>query len=218
MERFLEPLKSLNWNNLEEIKKASKKVLITISSPEILTSFINSMLSNPELLDLCEHYDFFDKLVLYRDREDRFRLRLHIFLSESHKDRPHYHRWVYSTLVLRGEYQHLIYGTEDEFHNRNVNPKDMTPIMIQEVCQKTFYTLSHNVIHSIDAKPFTVSLFLRGPALKRGFMIFDRKTGRQWWEYGREAETIEEVKRKIMSRERLKMQIDNLRKWGLIIS
>lgn len=213
---ILKRLNGLNWNDIEKVSSCTEKVLWEIySSKNILRDLLTSLLNNKELLFLCEHYDFFDKLVLYKDPLDRFRIRLHVFLPESHKNRAHYHRWVYSSLILRGGYKHAIYGTEDQI-TQYMDPRDLKPIIIQQVKAGSTYTLNHNVIHSVEAKPYTVSLFIRGPAVKDRFLIMDRKTGRRWWEYGRECESIEEIRRKVMSISRVRKIINKIYEWGLI--
>ena len=35
-----------------------------------------------------------------------------------------------------------------------------------------------------QAEPHTVSLIIRGPAVKDRFLVMDRKTGQSWWQYG----------------------------------
>ena len=130
-------------------------------------------------------------------------------MPESHKDRAHYHRWVYSTLILKGSYKHLIYGTKEQIE-QNINPQELKPQIIQKEGIRSVYTLNHNVIHSIEAKPYTITLFIRGPAVRDKFLIMDRKTGRKWWEYGRECETVEEIRRKTMSIDRIRRIINKL--------
>jgi hypothetical protein len=169
-----------------------------------------------DLISLAEHYDFFDKIVLYVDKKDRFRIRLHIFSGDtSTKYRPHCHRWNYSSVILNNGYKHFIYGTEDNI-NEKTNFKDLKPIIIREEKQGTIYTLSHKVFHSIEAQANTVSVIIRGTAVKDRFLIMDRLTKRKWYEYGRESETIEEIKRKQVSLEHIKNLIEKLYKLKIL--
>jgi hypothetical protein len=159
---------------------------------------------------------FFDKIVLYVDKKDRFRIRLHIFSGDtSTKYRPHCHRWNYSSVILNNGYKHFIYGTEDNI-NEKTNFKDLKPIIIREEKQGTIYTLSHKVFHSIEAQANTVSVIIRGTAVKDRFLIMDRLTKRKWYEYGRESETIEEIKRKQVSLEHIKNLIEKLYKLKIL--
>jgi hypothetical protein len=216
LQRTIERLKFLNWDDAKQVSEISQQTLLSLSQPYILHDLINNMLKDKALLKLCEHYDFFDKFVLYRESQDRFRIRLHIFLQESHKDRPHHHRWIYSSLILKGEYTHSLYGYIDDFLQNSIQPGILEPFLVQKESPGSHYTLTHNIIHAVDALPFTVTLFIRGPVLRTRFMIFDKKTGMKWWEYGRESETIEETKKKIMNASRRDNQIKNLQKWHLI--
>lgn len=216
MEEVIRDLNSMNGEDIEELSSKTRESLRKIfSDRSILGSLLDSVLNNRELISLCEHYDFFDKVVLYKDELDRFRIRLHVFLEESHRDRPHNHRWAYSSVVLRGSYQHLIYGTIDQI-DENTNVKDLKPIMIQEEKIGSMCTLNHDVIHSVDAEPYTVSVIIRGPSVKDRFLVTDKRKNKKWWEYGRESETIEEIRRKAMSFEYLKGLVDRIYEMGLV--
>lgn len=216
MEEILRDLDSLDWENIEEASFHTQEALRRLfSNRSILRSLLGSVLSNRELISLCEHYDFFDKIVLYKDELDRFRIRLHVFLAESHRDRPHCHRWLYSSTILRRSYQHLIYGTEDQI-NQNTDVQDLEPMMIREEKVGLIYTLNHNVFHSVGAEPYTVSIIIRGPAVKDRFLVMDKRTNKKWWEYGRESETIEEIRRKAMSLDYLKRLINEIYEMGLV--
>lgn len=217
MEDVIDNLNSLDWDDIEKVSFCTQNALQRLfSDRSMLRLFLRSVPDNAELVSLCEHYDFFDKIVLYRDSLDRFRIRLHVFLPEaSHKDRVHYHRWIYSSLILRGSYEHSIYGVEEQI-GEDVNPRDLKPVIIRQEKVGSIYTLNHNVIHSVEAEPYTVSLFIRGPAVKDRFLIMDRKSGRKWWEYGRESETIEEIRKKTMGFNRVRKIISKIHEWGLI--
>ncbi len=92
-------LEKLDWKNLEEITSRTQKVLENLfTNRRIIVSFLKNVLRDESLILLAEHYDFFDKIVLYVDKKDRFRIRLHIFSGDkTTKYRPHSHRWNYSS-------------------------------------------------------------------------------------------------------------------------
>jgi predicted metal-dependent enzyme (double-stranded beta helix superfamily) len=209
----IKSLEKLDWKNLEKVTSHNKKLLeYLFNNRKIINLFLKNVLKDETLISLAEHYDFFDKIVLYADKKERFRIRLHIFSGDpSTKYRPHCHRWNYSSVILKGSYTHFIYGTETHI-NEETDLEDLKPIIIQEENQGSIYTLSHKVFHSIEAKPDTVSIIIRGPAVKDRFLIMDKLTGRKWWEYGRGSETIEEIKRKLVSIEHIKNLIDKLYK------
>lgn len=165
---------------------------------------MENLLKDKQLIPMAEHYDFFDKIVLYIDKEERFRIRLHLFSGEdSNKYRPHCHRWDYSTLILNGSYRHNIFGVDKNI-NKNTNINDLEPILIRDEKIGSIYSLSNKIFHSIAAQKDTVSLFVRGPALRDRFLIMDKKAEKTWWEYGRESETIEEINSKSLSPKKFK--------------
>jgi aminoglycoside phosphotransferase (APT) family kinase protein len=71
------------------------------------------------------------------------------------------------------------------------------------------------MVHAVVAEPVTVSLVLRGPAIKDRFLVMDRKTGESWWQHGASQESIASATKKQMSLERLGDVIDSLREWNL---
>jgi len=212
LKNILKDLEKLDWENIEEVYKRSREALRYIfDDRRILSQLISSMLKNKELLSLAEHYDFFDKLVLYVDKKDRFRLRLHIFSGEiSNKERPHCHRWTYSSVILNVGYQHFIYGAENEIINKDIS--EIKPVIIKEEKVGSIYAIKHNIFHSIAAKENTISFIIRGPAVKERFLIVDKKVNKKWWEYGRESETIEEIKSKSVNQDKINGIIAKLNK------
>ncbi|KKL63560.1 hypothetical protein LCGC14_2173890, partial [marine sediment metagenome] len=168
---------------------------------------------DPKLFSLSERYDFFDKLVLFEDPNNYFRIRLSIF-SRFESNRPHFHRWSYVAHVLKGNYLHSVFG--DEYQLINPTNKGVFPTNIYEVNENDTYFLDHSRVHAVKAKEGTVSLLLQGPPQKEKFLVIDRKTNRKWWEYGSNQETFDEQLRKKMSQERLVQMISFLTKTEIL--
>lgn len=217
IKNIIKYLEKLNWEKLEKVEFHTQNILeMLFQNRKIISLFLKNVLQDKTLISLAEHYDFFDKIVLYVDKKNRFRIRLHIFSGDtSTKYRPHCHRWNYSSVILKGSYKHFIYGTEDNI-NENIDLKDLNPIIIREEKTHSIYTLSHKVFHSIETQPDTVSVIIRGPAVKDRFLIMDKLTDKKWWEYGRESETIEEIKRKQVSLKHIQNLIEKLYKLKIL--
>ncbi len=77
------------------------------------------------------------------------------------------------------------------------------------------YALHHTMVHAVVAEPYTVSLVIRGPAVKDRFLVMDRKTGQSWWQYGASQEPAYDAEQKRMSVERLTELTTSLREWDL---
>lgn len=216
-EKVIQDLEKIDWKDFNDVAISNKRILENIfNNRGVIGLLLKNVLKNDNLISLAEHYDFFDKIVLYIDQKDRFRIRLHIFSGEdSNKYRPHCHRWDYSSIILNGGYKHSIYGTEDKI-NENIEVDALRPILSQEEKIGSIYTLSHKVFHSIEAKKDTVSIIIRASAVKDRFLIMDKKVNKIWWEYGRESETIEEIRNKTVSVKDLKILIDRISKLVLI--
>lgn len=212
MEAIIEPLRSLDWEDIDTLEHATRKALTTITEDlGAIRAALLSLPERPELMTLCEHYDILDKIVLHSD-ESGIRLRLHVFLP-GYFDRPHNHRWSYASMIMRGEYRHYLFGntTLDE----TIDPDSLTALQVRQEHVGTIYALHHTMVHAVVAAPFTVSLVLRGPAIKDRFLVMDRKTGASWWQYGANQESVTSAAEKQMSLERLANLTASLRDWGL---
>lgn len=212
MEAVIEPLRSLDWEDIDAVEHATRKALSTITeNPETIRAALVALPERPELLKLCEHYDVLDKIVLHSD-ESGVRLRLHVFLP-GYFDRPHNHRWSYASAILRGEYRHYLFG--DTKLDESLDPGSLTALQVRQEHVGTIYALHHTMVHAVVAEPFTVSLVLRGPAIKDRFLVMDRKTGESWWQYGASHESLTSAAKKQMSLKRLSDLTAWLREWNL---
>jgi hypothetical protein len=212
METIIEPLRSIDWEDIDAVEHATRKALTTlIENRRPIRRALLTMPERPDLLELCEHYDILDKIVLHDDPSG-VRVRLHIFLP-GYFDRPHNHRWSYASMILRGEYRHYLFG--DAELDEQIDPVSLKALMVRQEQVGSAYALHHTMVHAVVAEPFTVSLVIRGPVVKNRFLVMDRKTGESWWQYGASQETAYEAEQKRMSVERLSELTDLLREWDL---
>ena len=197
---IIEPLRALDWEDIDAVEYATRKALTALTEePEPIRTALLALPERPELLQLCEHYDILDKIVLHDD-ESGVRLRLHIFLP-GYFDRPHNHRWSYASTILHGEYRHYLFG--DAELDQTIDPVGLKPLMVRQERIGHAYALYHTMVHAVVAEPFTVSLVLRGPAVKDRFLVMDRRTGESWWQYGARQESTGDARQKRMSLGRL---------------
>jgi hypothetical protein len=212
MEAIIHPLRALDWQDMEAVDAATRKALTSLlDDPRAIRDILLALPSRPELLELCEHYDILDKLVLWNDPSG-IRVRLHVFLP-GYFDRPHNHRWSYASTILFGQYRHYLYG--DAELNEYVDPASLKALMVREERVGSTYTLHHTMVHAVVAEPYTVSLVIRGPACKDRFLVMDRRTGESWWQYGAIRESPEEAAKKRMTAERVTELTDLLREFNL---
>lgn len=215
MDHIIEPLHGLDWDDIDAVASATRKTLTQLAEdPRLVRGALLKLPGRPELLALCEHYDILDKIVLYSDAE--VRVRLHVFLP-GYFDRPHNHRWSYASLVLRGEYRHYLFGNVDVDATPTPTPttESLAALQVRQEPAGAAYALHHTMVHAVVAEPYTVSLVIRGPAVKDRFLVMDRKTGESWWQYGAESESADEATHKLMTRSRLGKLTRLLREWDL---
>jgi hypothetical protein len=216
MEAIVEPLRVLDgpddWSDIDAVETETRKVLDALTGDRlVIRSALADLPSRPDLVALCEHYDILDKIVLWDDPTG-FRVRLHIFLP-GYFDRPHNHRWSYASTILRGQYRHYLFGNV-QLHE-NTRPGNLDPVMVRQEQVGNAYALHHSMVHAVVAEPHTVSLVVRGPAVKDRFLVMDRKTGESWWQYGATQESAEEAAKKRMSMEWFRELRGLLNEWGV---
>ena len=212
METIIEPLRSLDWEDTDAVGAATVKALAMLTSqPRTLRGILLDLPERPDLLGLCEHYDILDKIVLHDDPSG-VRVRLHVFLP-GYFDRPHNHRWSYASAILRGQYRHYLFGDADL--DETVDPASLKALMVRDEQPGSTYALHHTMVHAVVAEPYTVSLVIRGPAVKDRFLVMDRKTGQSWWQYGASQEPAYDAEQKRMTIERLTELTNSLREWDL---
>jgi hypothetical protein len=196
---------------LEEFAALSRKALGDLSDPDKLKHCLLAAKEDERLFSLSEHYDILDKIVLYAD--EKCRVRLHIF-GDEYFDRPHNHRWSYSSRILSGGYRHTIYSLDRATDAPGT--EHLVPVLIRQERAGDSYTLHHSQYHSVTADPGTVTLIYRGPAEADRFRVMDRMTQEAWWQYGASIESQEEKEKKRMPRERFDMLIEKLERMGIV--
>ncbi|MFR9675816.1 hypothetical protein [Streptomyces sp. TR02-1] len=212
--QLVEPLRALDWNDVPKIEATTGKVLESLAADrDLLRRAVEAVPDDERLCKLAEHYDILDKIVLHDD-DLGFRIRLHVFLP-GYYDRPHNHRWTYSSRLLRGSYQHTLYGLDDDL-DEDTPVADLKPYMVRTEQAGHGYTLHHGMIHAAVAEPYTVSLIVRGPAMKDRFLVADRATGESWWQYGAASEPKKDAQNKRMTGDQIRHATQRLTELGII--
>lgn len=201
---------TVDWSDFEKAGEQTREVLAELAADKpALRALVYGVEDDQELLASCERHQLLDYLVVYGALERGFRLRVHVS-TDDHFDRPHDHRFSFSSLILRGGYTHTwhhcdtdLYPTEDDEEARrydsrhNPDPRGrfdvgtVTPYLTRMERSGSCYSLHHTAIHTTFTTPDTVSLFLRGPAEKNRSVIMDKQTNTLWWRFGRDDETAE---------------------------
>ncbi len=202
----------IDWNDIDKAREQSREILLELAADKsALGELVTRARETDDLFDKCEHHRLLDKLVVYDALDRGMRIRVHLSTSD-HKDRPHDHRFSFTTLILRGHYRHvrhqLLSGTGAQVSNLSQDDFDaedaglhVAPRFVTTESAGSCYTLHHSEIHTTFTSPLTVSLFLRGPAEKERSIITDRATGQAWWRYGEAQEKESRRGAKCISRD-----------------
>lgn len=195
-----------NWDDIESVYDETTRALVRVAADrELLRRMVLEVERTPALFSKCERHELDDKIVLYDAMNERgFRVRLR--LATSYQDeRPHEHRFTFSTLILRGSYRQTLYEAlpcpEGGFQvgTLRIATERREP-------EGSLFTIHHSVIHSTISAVDTISLVLRGPPAKKRAMIALKAHDRIEW---REGEGDESAER----RETVRMGIDRYREW-----
>jgi hypothetical protein len=207
---------TIDWKEFESAASKSREIVKEISrDKKTLRMLCDRVETDPGLQALCERHQLLDYLVLYEALDRGFRLRLHLS-TEDHFDRPHDHRFSFSSYIMAGSYIHTwykplpeLYKCKDEElldfsdydHPDTVTSIDISkcqPFLTRTESSGNCYSLHSSALHTTFTTPDTVSLFLRGPVEKRRSAIIDLQTRRLWWRFGREEERSQRRSAKVM--------------------
>ncbi|AEV87114.1 hypothetical protein ACWT_6097 [Actinoplanes sp. SE50] len=189
---------TVDWSDLPKARQQTKEILTALAEDKnALEELLARAREEEDLFDKCEHHRLLDKLVIYDALDRGFRIRVHVS-TEDHRDRPHDHRFSFTSLILRGNYRHVRHelvgnlgdvpnDVQDDFDARESDLR-VVPRFVTTERAGNCYTLHHSEIHTTYTTPKTVSLFLRGPAEKERSLITERETGRVWWRFGEDQE------------------------------
>lgn len=172
-----------------------------------LVELLRAIPADEHLAEMCEGYDFLHKLVLHDHQATGARVRLHLY-RPGYFERPHNHRWTFASRILRGSYEHRIFGTEEAL-DEDTDPDTLTPIHFREERAGATYVLHHTSVHSVQAQADSISLIVRGPAAKRSFLILDRATGAPIWVSGAADESPQTRASKQLGEQQLANTIDH---------
>lgn len=195
--------------DFREFASRSQSILISLAkNKELILHQLDEVLLNPILIEKSECYDFLDKIVICCDERTGTSIRISQF-NERYANRLHCHRWDYSAIVLHGQYVQHFYGIEPS--DGDITPlRSGVPVFTATFKKGSCYSLHNSVVHSVEAKPGTISLCIRGPAVKDRFMTLDPRTGNSWWQYGSKSEAAEERNMKRYEKKDLALRIKEI--------
>lgn len=191
---FVSELDALDWEkDTAEHDGAVRELLGNVyENKSIVTDRTREILASEDEYEKLKPYHSYprilmDKLVLYVDPEDRYRIRLHRFNSLRHtagaKEKTHSHKWPAFSLILKGSY------TEEMFKVNELRIDDgYADIDLEERASRVAGDVDykpagrpHNVANESPEEP-CFSLFIRGPSLMPYGVMFDveDKACRPW--------------------------------------
>lgn len=217
---------TVDWTDLDKATAVTDDLLHELAADkDTLRMLVDRAAEDDDLLAQCECHRLLDKIVLYDGLDRGFRIRLHVSTSD-HLDRPHDHRFSFSSLILAGSYKqvrHRIVGEVPDAIDAGIQedhqavPVDarVEPEFATAEQVGSFYSIHHSVIHTTIMADDTVSLFIRGPAEKERSLITDRDTGKLWWRYGSQDESPERRRQKVMDLSKFEMRRRKLEVLGV---
>lgn len=238
-EKFINRLDAttIDWSDFPTAAIRSRSLLMDLrADPVALGGLVDRIETTPELLDLCECHEMLDYLVVYDALDRGLRIRIHM-ATQQPVDRPHDHRFSFSSVIMKGSYQHTLYSLaepidytiddddavyyQDSRHpdpRRSVGRASLTGTLTRDEGEGDCYTIDHRTIHATTWAPGTISMFLRGPVEKDRAVIMEPSTGKLWWRFGRTQETSARRADKTMSLDKYRTLRDQLHEVGITSS
>ena len=226
----------VDWSDYIKASEYTRALLHDICNDKAaMTELVDHMLDRKSLRGMCEKHQLLDLLILYDALEDRgFRVRLHM-ATEDHLQRIHDHRYSFSTYILCGEYEHILYdnkqcpymitGEEEakqwqDKHNVDMNAKltsDNFDFRFKKrMMTGNCLTLHHSQAHTVLTTKGTSSLVIRGPSEKERSFIYDKDENSLWWRFGKHNETPVRRAQKIMTDDDIDRSINHLKKINVL--
>jgi hypothetical protein len=179
----VQSLENLNWYDLRQVSVVTQKLVKDVfAQKQLIEEALDNVVADSTLRGLCEYDDDANKIVIYMDPSRRFSLRLHHFLS-GRPDKPHNHRWCFTSVILTGSYTHTLFAAAAEL-NESATPEDIWPISIRTETAGSVYTLGPDIMHVVEPRPGCVSFVVRGPSIRDRLLVIDSSTLRAYWHYG----------------------------------
>ena len=148
-------LTGIDWTDTGSILPGCAPVCEAISHDGgLLACLLEELPVNPHLAEMCERYDFLDKLVLYDDPDLQVRVRLHLYRA-GYFDRPHHHRWSFFSRIYQGQYLHRIFGRDSDF-GEGTDPRTLRPLIERTERPGSSYALDHTTVHTVQAEADTI--------------------------------------------------------------
>jgi hypothetical protein len=210
MQDFLKDVDAIDWSDLNTSAKCAERILRQLAADkELLRHLLLEVADNESLFSKCECHPLDDKIVIYDAMQEKnFRIRFR--LATSYQDeRPHTHRFSFTTLILRGVYYQTFYTSTNPLDDA-IDVNAITPVYMREDQAGSAMTIDHSTIHSTIAAPDTISLLLRGPAVKDRAIITHKATGEVEWRIGAEQESM-------ARRQQVQMSIQTYADWCKVI-
>ncbi|GAA1796021.1 hypothetical protein HC028_23240 [Planosporangium flavigriseum] len=150
-----------------------------------LARLVERSLADPVLSRMTEVDEFRFKFVLRDELESGFRLRLHVWRDKV-TDTPHSHRFNFATMVLAGGMTHYVHAPNQDLYPEGISDfydthipitdervsglidpsKFSTEMAFPVVAGSAYFQSSSVMLTSTTVEPGTITLFVRGPAVR----------------------------------------------------
>lgn len=165
MDRVFNRLSRLDWESIDTTERHSRAALTELCRPGALRELLSGVLTDKRLLRLSERHAWGDRLVLWDDPVNQWRVRLHRF--EDQADDPHSHQWPFHTLILHGSYRHTLFGTEASVRSALADGGNLPPpALVRIESAGSSYAIDDTMVHAVKTTADTFSVVIQGPRLK----------------------------------------------------
>lgn len=179
-DRLLARLRSTDWADLDRVHAASQELIdLLTDDPGLLSAAIGAARADERLMVLSERMrsGMERKLVLHDEGGQGFRIRI-LQRTAGASSPLHSHRWAFSTRVLAGSYEHLLFATDQEIRARGSDTARPKPLHRRVERRGASYAMNPEMVHQVTALEDELSLMVRGPVTRDQALIIWADTGR----------------------------------------
>ncbi|MDF9302014.1 hypothetical protein P5P81_05535 [Tritonibacter mobilis] len=217
----------VDWSDMDAVNRFNASLLSRVAEPANLKILVDRVLATPDLREMCERHNLFNRLVLYSADERGFRIRLHVY-HQPEIETIHDHRFPFTAYLLNGSYIHTTFEPKGDMYGQYdpTGAQDggdtaySEENFVETACDKLergdFYTINSDIYHTVEAEKDTVSLMLRGPAEKEFCLFVTPADGGISNCISAENETNEVRTSKVLTDEELSGVVDFLKSKTLI--
>ena len=206
-------LSYLDWGSVETAEKSSRDALRELCRPGALRELLGGVLADERLLKLSERHSWGDRLILWDDPVNQWRIRLHRF--EDRADEPHRSSMAISYPDPARLLSSRAFRPEQWIRARLEEGGSLpTPSVVRTEATGSSYAIDNEMVHYVKTEADTISVIIQGPRLKERALRV--RNGSIAWQTGRSAQSDGDMRSVMTTSDRVREIAELAHRLGLV--